>query len=105
MPTVFWFSKLQPGAKAEEYESWVQRVDYVMAKQIPSIISYRVYRVNGVCMGDDPAMYDYVEIVEITDIDIYRHEIRNHPAAEPIMAEIRNYVASVGNVWGQVVED
>jgi hypothetical protein len=104
MPNVFWFSNLQPGVTAEDYERWVREVDYVLAKEIPSIISYRVYHINGVCIGDDPALYDYVEMVEITDIDVYRHEIRNHPAAEKIVAEIRDYVESVGNAWGVEVE-
>jgi TPP-dependent pyruvate/acetoin dehydrogenase alpha subunit len=104
MANVFWFSCLQPGVKAEDYERWVREVDYVLAKKIPSIVRYRVYRINGACLGDDPAPYDYVEMVEITDIDVYRHEIRNHPAAEKIIAEIRQYVESKGNAWGTVVE-
>ena len=104
MAHVFWFSNLQPGVKAEDYERWVREVDYVMARQIPSIISYKVYHINGACLGDAPAPYDYVEVVEITDIDTYRHEIRNHPAAEKIVAEIRDYVASMGNAWGIQVE-
>ena len=104
MAKVFWFSNLQPGVKAEDYERWVREVDYVLAKEIPSIINYRVYHIKGACLGDDPAPYDYVEIVEITDIDVYRHEIRNHAAAEKIIAEIRNYVESKGNAWGVEVE-
>lgn len=100
MPNVFFFSNLQPGVQAEDYERWVREVDYVMAKQIPSIISYRVYHINEACLGDDPAPYDYVEVLEITDIDVYRDEIINHPAAAQIRAEIRDYVASAGNAWG-----
>jgi hypothetical protein len=99
MPTVFWFSRLQPGVKAEEYERWVREVDYVAARAIPSIISYRVHRISGPCVGDG-APYDYVEVVEITDIEDYRRDIGQHPAAKAITAEIGNYVASMGNAWG-----
>ena len=100
MPVVFWFSRLQPGIDPADYERWVREVDYVAAKQIASLISYRVHRINGPCVGDTPAPYDYVEIAEVTDIDEYRRDLENHPAVHAIVAEIGNYVQSVGNAWG-----
>jgi hypothetical protein len=99
MPTVFWFSRLQPGVHAGEYEQWVRQVDYVAAREIPSILSYRVFHVQGPCLGD-AAPYHYVEVVEITNVEDYRRDIAQHPAAKLIAAEIGRYVESVGNVWG-----
>jgi hypothetical protein len=99
MPVVFWFSRLCPGMDAAEYEQWVRDVDYRLAREIPSICSYRVHRVEGPCLGDS-APYDYVEVAEITDIDAYRRDIAQHPAAQRIVAEIGRYVDSVGNAWG-----
>jgi len=99
MPVVFWFSRMRPGVDAAEYERWVREVDYQAARAIPSIVSYRVHRINGPCLGD-AALYDYVEVVEITTIDDYRRDIQQHPAAQTIAAEIGHYVESVGNAWG-----
>jgi TPP-dependent pyruvate/acetoin dehydrogenase alpha subunit len=105
MPIVFWFSRLQPGVDAAAYERWVREADYVAAKAIPAIISYRVYRIHGPCLGDDSAPYDYVEVVEVTDLDDYRRDIEQHPAARPIVAEIGHYVQSTGNAWGIPLSD
>jgi hypothetical protein len=99
MQVVFWFSRLRPGVEAADYERWVREVDYRAAKDIPSIRSYRVHRVSGPCLGETTP-YDYVEVVEITDIDAYRRDIEQHPAAQKIAAEIGDYVESAGNAWG-----
>jgi hypothetical protein len=99
MPVVFWFSRLRPGVEAADYECWVREVDYRAAKDIPSIVSYRVHHINGPCLGETTP-YDYVEVVEITDIDAYRRDIQHHPAAQIIAAEIDHYVESAGNAWG-----
>ncbi|HVO41318.1 MAG TPA: hypothetical protein VMT34_01785 [Aggregatilineales bacterium] len=104
MPTVFWFSLLQPGVDAEDYERWVREVDYVAARSIPSIVSYRVYRISGPYVGDG-APYDYVEVVEITGIEDYRRDIEQHPAAKAITAKIGHYVTSAGNAWGVPLMD
>lgn len=103
MPTVFWFSKLQPGMSAATYEAWVREVDYVQARQIPSILSYRVHRINGAYAGGTVA-YDYLEVVEVTDVEAYRQDIAQHPAAQKIVAEIGQYVQSVGSAWGNEIE-
>jgi hypothetical protein len=99
MPFVFWFSRLRSGVNAAEYEQWVREVDYRAARNIPSITNYRVYHINGPCLGD-AAPYDYVEVVEITDIDAYRQDIEQHPAARVIAEEIGQFVESAGNAWG-----
>ncbi len=103
MPIVLWYSKLQPGVTPEVYEKWVREVDYVGAKEIESLISYRVHRVIGPYIGEAPFDYDYIEIAEITDMDDYLRDLEQHPAAQRIVAEIGRYVESVGSAWGMPV--
>jgi hypothetical protein len=105
MPVVFWFSRLQPGVTAEAYEQWVREVDYQLAKKLPSLVNYTVYRAEGPCLGEEAIPYDYVEIAEITDLDDYRRDISDHPAAVKIVKEIGYYVESTGNVWGNRIEE
>lgn len=104
MPTVFWFSKLKPDVQPEDYESWARTVDYVQAKKIPSILSYRIYRLNGKYTDEQALSYDYLEIVEVKSIEEYRADIGQHPAAQVIIAEIGNYIDSVGDAWGTLIE-
>ena len=105
MPIVFWFSRLQPGVRAPDYEKWVREVDYQAAKEIDTLIHYRVHRLEGPCLGDDVLPYDYIEIAEVTDLEDYRADLKNHPAALRVHAQISQYVASIGNIWTNLVED
>lgn len=104
-PQVVWFSRLQTGVDPADYERWVREVDYPGAKQIPSLISYRVYSIKGPCLGDSVDLfdYDYVEIAAITSMNAYLHDLEEHPAAQAIIAQIGQYVQSVGSAWGDPV--
>ena len=39
-----------------------------------------------------PAPYDYIEVLQVTDIDEYRSALSRHPAIQPIIAEIGQFV-------------
>lgn len=107
MTTAVWYSRLQPGMDPATYERWVEEVDYPGAKRIPSIKRYRVFRVQGPCVGDptDAFDYDYVEVVEVTDMQAYLRDLDEHPAAQEIISEIGLYVESVGSAWGHPVPE
>ena len=105
-PTVIWYSKLQPGVARGVYERWVQEVDYPGAKQVPSLLSYRVYRVQGPCVGPQAGFdYDYVEVARVSDMQDYLRDLETHPAAQEIIAQIGRYVRSVGSAWGYPVAE
>ena len=74
MPVVFFLNKLRPGVAPEDYERWVREVDYPTARALRTIKSYVVARMGATLDGGAPP-YDYVERVEITDIDDYRREL------------------------------
>ena len=81
MPVVFFLNRLRPGVKGEDYERWVREVDYPTARSLDTIKSYVVARTASTLDGA-AAPYDYVERVEITDIDDYRNEL-----ADPKMGD------------------
>jgi hypothetical protein len=74
MAVVFFLNKLRPGVKGEDYERWVRDVDYPTARSLDTITSYVVAKMAATLDGN-PAPYDYIERVEITDIDDYRKEL------------------------------
>ena len=103
MPSVFWFSKLKSGARAADYERWVQERDYHLAQELDCIVHYRVHRMAGPVEGEGPALYDYVEVLEVTDMDDYRAAMQDHPALKQIIAEIGRYIEGVGGAWGEPI--
>jgi len=103
-PRVVWYSRLQPGVDREVYEQWVRAVDYEGAEEIGSLTSYTVFRIQGPCIGETvPFDYDYFEVAEVTGMQEYLHDLEGHPAARRIVAEIGQYVKSVGSAWGYPV--
>lgn len=105
MELVLWYSKLKPGITPAAYEKWAVEFDYKHARQIPSIISYRIFRANSTFDGADVSTYDYVEIVEITSIEAYRKDIAEHPSAQAVIAEIGDYIESSGSLWGTPIQE
>ncbi len=92
MPTIFWMSKLKPGVSAADYERWLREFDYVRARELSSILSYRAHRIDGPFLeGAKP--YDYLEVIDITDLGEYRQQLAEHPAAR-----------AIGEAWGQYLD-
>jgi len=103
MASVFWFSKLKPGANAAEYERWVQQTDYRLAQDLECVIHYRVHRVAGPVEGGGASPYDYIEVLEVADIDAYRSALQDDPAIQQIIAEIGQFIEGVGSAWGDPI--
>lgn len=104
MPKVFWFSRLQPGITPEAYEQFVREVDYPAVERIPSIIRYYSLHVNGPAMGSAELPYDFVDIVEVTDIEAYRRDLEEHPAALEVHGQSGKYVETIGTLWAEMIE-
>jgi len=101
MRVVFFLNKLHETVKAEDYERWVREVDYPTAKTLVSIVDYKVARIEGLLDGDDRPPYDYIERVEITDLDDYRRDLA-HPELNEFkqawMARVAESIALQGTV-------
>jgi REDY-like protein HapK len=100
MPSVFWFSNLRAGADAAAYERWVQQTDYRLAQGIRCVRHYRVHRIAGPVEAGGKSLFDYIEVLEVTDIEAYRAALKDSPAIRQIIAEIGQFVDGVGSAWG-----
>lgn len=103
MPTVFFLTRLRKGVAPADYEKWVREFDYPTAKSIPSIISYRTHRIAGPYREAD-AHYDYIEVVEVTNIDDYRRDLEELPQAQELRRQIIEYLEPSDSYWGHRVE-
>ncbi len=99
---VFFLNRLREGADRDEYEGWIRRVDYPVARAQGAITSYTVTRIDGALDGT-ASPYDYLEVIEVTDLESYR-ALGSLPAFEQLLQEWSQYVAEAVMIHGEVVE-
>lgn len=99
MPVRFVITTLKPGVKREDYEKWLVEYDYVVAKSLPSIASYRTHRIEGPITGAEAAGWSYIERIEIRDVEQYQRDIAS-PAGQELMRQLYgNYLDRSKNVY------
>ena len=101
MPVVFFLNRLRPGVNGADYERWVREVDYTTARSLETIKSYVVARTSTTLDGQ-PSPYDYVERVEITNIDDYRHQL-NDPSMADFSKQWSSFVGESIAVFGDEI--
>lgn len=100
---VFFLNTLHPHADPAEYEAWIRRVDYPVARAQGAILSYVVTRIEGTLSGEGTAPYQYLEVIEITDLDEYR-ALGDRPEFKQLLAEWSGYVAEAVLIHGQTID-
>lgn len=100
---VFFLNRLHDGVDPADYEDWIRRVDYPVARAQDAIRSYTVTRITGTLSGQGESPYHYLEVVEITDLDAYR-ALGSLAAFEKLLGEWSQYVADAVMIHGDVVE-
>ena len=103
MAAVFWMSRLKTGVEATDYETWVRDFDYVKARELSTLRSYRTYRINEPFLDTGSAPFDYLEVIEVTDLEAYRRELADHPAAQAIAQEWDKFVELVFSSSGELI--
>src|SRR4030088_2111153 len=103
MHVVLFLNKLHSDITREEYEQWVRSVDYPTARSIPSIMDYKVARIEGLLDGSDRPPYDYIERVVIQDIDSYQRDLAD-PRLDAFKQAWADRVVESTAVHGTVVE-
>jgi hypothetical protein len=100
---VFFLNTLREGVDPYEYEDWIRRVDYPVARRQPAIESYVVTRLEGLVTGEGSPPYQYLEVIEVTSVDEYRAGLGNEEL-EALLREWSAYVEHSVAVHGVVVE-
>lgn len=101
---VFFLTKLREGVSPEEYEAWVREADYPVASQEPTVTAYSVARLDGTLAGDGDTRYDYLEVVEVTDLDRYRNAAASNPAIATLLEDWSQYIGESLAVHGTLVD-
>jgi hypothetical protein len=101
----FFLNKLRSEADPADYERFVREVDYPFARRLPTVRSYVVTRLDGAVSGEGGLPCDYLEVVEITDIDAYRGSLDpDDPAVKAFFEQWSNFVGESIMVYGEVIE-
>ena len=69
---VFFLTRLRPGIDRAEYERFVREIDSRTAPNVLPITRYEVIRLEAGVASQSPAPYDYLEIVDVDDLDAFR---------------------------------
>jgi hypothetical protein len=87
MTLVYWLVRLKDGVTAEDYQTFVRRVDYPAVERIASIRSYRSTRVAGTIPDGQELPFDFVDVVEVDDLQAYLHDLETHPAVDEVHSQ------------------
>jgi hypothetical protein len=102
---VFFLNTLHDGVDPAEYEAWIRRVDYPVARSKEPILSYEVTRLEGQLDGSDsPLPCQYLEVVEISDLEAYTVGLSTDAEVVALLEEWATYVASSVAVHGELIE-
>jgi hypothetical protein len=100
---VFFLNTLHEGVDPAEYEAWIRRVDYPIARSKDAITSYEVTRLEGHLDGSDaPLPAQYLEVVEITDLAAYGAAAEEDDVKQ-LLAEWATDGASAVAVHGELI--
>jgi hypothetical protein len=78
---------LKPDVAVAAYEEWARTRDIPGVRALPSIDDFQVYRTTGL------APYQYVEIIDIADMDGFATDIAGAPS-QTIAREFKAFLGS-----------
>lgn len=90
MDTLVVLFKLRPDADAAAYEAWAKATDLPVVRKLPSVGRFDIYRSQGLLGSDAAPPYDYVEIIDIQDMEGFGNDVATDTMAK-VAAEFRSF--------------
>ena len=81
---------LKADVTAAEYEEWARTRDIPGVRSMPSVDDFTVLRTTGLLGSSGEAPYDYVEIIEVADMEGFHTDTATE-ASRAIAEEIRQF--------------
>lgn len=66
---------LKEGVDAGQYEAWAKTTDLPVVNRLASVDRFQVLRAEGLFGSSNPAPYDYIEIIDVNDMDQFGTEV------------------------------
>lgn len=71
---------LRPGTDREAFEEWSRGRDLPGLRALVSVKDFAVLRATGVLFGDDMPPYEYIEVLDITDVNEFLADVKGDAA-------------------------
>ena len=68
---------LRPGVDRAAYEAWARSSDLPTVNSLGSVDGFGVLRTTGVLGGSGPAPYEYIEIIDINDMERFGADVQS----------------------------
>jgi hypothetical protein len=81
---------LKPGKSAADYEQWALTTDLPTVNALQSVNDFTLFRTTGVLGSEDKPPYDYIEIIDVADMDLFGQEVSTE-AMGRIAAEFNDW--------------
>ena len=72
---IFVLFNLRPGIEKAAYLDWAKSTDLPIVRGLASISSFEVFEVSGLLGADGPPPYQYIEVVDIKDMEQFGKDV------------------------------
>ena len=90
MTTLIVLFNLHSGADIAAYEDWAKRSDLATVRNLNNCAGFDVYRTLNLLGREDPAPYQYVEVIQVSDLAAFRQEAQSD-TMQAVAAEFRTF--------------
>ncbi len=81
---------LKADAAPDAYENWARSTDIPTVNALGSVTSFSVHRTTGLLGSDDPAPYQYVELLDVGDMEKLGEDVASE-TMQRVAAEFQEF--------------
>ena len=85
---------LKPGKSSADYERWALTTDLPTVNAFESVDSFTLHQSTGLLGSDQPAPYQYVEVIDVADMELFGQEASTETMAR-IAGEFQEWATPV----------
>lgn len=83
---------LKDGVDTADYENWALETDLPTVRNLRSVDDFSVLRSQGLLIGDGDAPYQYVEIIDVNDLETFGSEVSTE-TMQAVAAQFQAFAA------------
>jgi len=90
MTTIVVLFNLKSDADEAAYQAWAKKTDIPTAGGLPSVDKFEVLKAEGLLMSDALPPYQYIEILEINDMEQFGKDVSTE-TMQKVAAEFQSF--------------